>query len=298
MLANSVSAMLLTNDVIAELGIEIVQGLRGGATARGALNSLAQRFNSTPDALKLEELVGIVLIDGLSLAEERINDEIGNLTNVAFVGGSAGDDLKFQQTHIFANGKAYSDAALLALLKPATTFDIIKTQSFQSTGKVLVATKVDAASRTVYEFNGKPATEEYARALGIDDASKVGDYFMSAPLGLVADGEIFVRSPQQTQNTAIVFYCNMLEGMELELLSSTDIIAETQRALAEKMQELGGLKGVINFNCILRTLELQQRGITAEYGQVFNGQPMVGFSTYGESYIGHINQTATMLVFN
>jgi hypothetical protein len=37
MLANSVSAMLLTNDVIAELGIEIVQGLRGDATVWGGI---------------------------------------------------------------------------------------------------------------------------------------------------------------------------------------------------------------------------------------------------------------------
>ncbi len=58
-----------------------------------------------------------------------------------------------------------------------------------------------------------------------------------------------------------------------------------------------GISGVVNFNCILRTLELGQKGLTEDYGKVFEKVPTVGFSTYGEQYIGHINQTATMLVF-
>ena len=38
-------------------------------------------------------------------------------------------------------------------------------------------------------------------------------------------------------------------------------------------------------------------GQAEAYGEVFAKTPMIGFSTYGEACIGHINQTSTMLVF-
>jgi hypothetical protein len=53
----------------------------------------------------------------------------------------------------------------------------------------LVATKVNEAERQVIEFNNKPAITAYAEALGIKEED-VSDYFMSNPLGLIADGEI------------------------------------------------------------------------------------------------------------
>ncbi len=59
----------------------------------------------------------------------------------------------------------------------------------------------------------------------------------------------------------------------------------------------GRISAIINFHCILRTLELEQKNLTEEYGRIFSGIPTIGFSTYGEEFIGHINQTSTMLVF-
>ena len=42
-------------------------------------------------------------------------------------------------------------------------------------------------------------------------------------------------------------------------------------------------------------MELKNNGLDKEYGALFENIPTIGFSTYGEAYIGHINQTATML---
>jgi hypothetical protein len=50
--------------------------------------------------------------------------------------------------------------------------------------------------------------------------------------------------------------------------------------------------------CILRTLQLRQEKRCEQYGEIFAGIPMAGFSTYGEAYLGHLNQTSTMLVLH
>ena len=93
-------------------------------------------------------------------------EKLGDRTDLFFVGGSAGDDLKFVKTYVFANGKAASDAAVLVILKLKKEFEIVKTQSFKTMGKTLTATKVDEAHRQVLEFNHKPALDAYAEALG------------------------------------------------------------------------------------------------------------------------------------
>lgn len=95
----------------------------------------------------------------------------------------------------------------------------------------------------------------------------------------------------------MIFYCNILVGMEVSLLESTNIVEDTKKALNNKIKEMGEISGIINFHCILRTLELEQKDQTRDYGKIFTDIPTIGFSTYGEEYLGHINQTSTMLVF-
>jgi hypothetical protein len=243
-----------------------------------------------------KQYVGIILIDGLSGKEEQIMDRIGDFTNVNFIGGSAGDDLKFDATYVYANGKSYTNAAVVAILEPSTEFSFVKTQSFCPLQQKLLVTKADENSREILEFNHKPAAQAYAEALGTTVAD-APNHFMHNPLGVVYEGEPFVRSPQQIKENGIIFYCGVKEGIELTLLESTDIIATTKEALDSVAGELGGISGIINFNCILRTLELKEKGLTESYGALFSDFPTIGFSTYGEQFIGHINQTATMLVF-
>lgn len=296
MLRGAVVAMALGGDVVADVSVEVVTGLRaGGNPIPAAFESFGIRFGAPMRKLDPSRHVGIILVDGMTGAEERLMDAIGSATDVLFVGASAGDDLAFKSTHVLVRGKALSDAALLAVLRVEKGFSILKTQSFATTGKKLVATKVDEAARTVLEFDGRPAAVAYAAALGVKPEA-LPALFGPHPLGLMAGDEPFVRSPQQVVNGAVKFYCAIGEGAELEILRSTDIVDETRAALERKRKVLGGMSGVVNFNCILRTLELQRNGQDQAYGALFADVPTVGFSTYGEEYLGHINQTATMLV--
>lgn len=296
MLKDAVVAMAFDAEAVKDVKVEVVENLKTKFDVNKAFFSFTKHFGHPVDEMDPAKYVGIVLVDGLSGSEEKLIDKVGDLTNVTFIGGSAGDDLKFEATYVYANGKSYADAAILALLKPGTPFTFVKTQSFRNLNKKLLVTKANEETREVIEFNGKPAAEAYAESLGtsVADAPK---RFMHNPVGLVIEGEPYVRSPQQFKGDKIAFYCGVTEGMELTLLESTDIIDDTVAAVVKAKAELGSISGLINFNCILRTLELGQKQLTGKYGGLFAEFPTIGFSTYGEQYIGHINQTATMLVF-
>jgi hypothetical protein len=295
MLDNSVVAMGFDDSSLLDCHVEIVQGIKENPLAiKHAFKNFEQYFNKP---LSYQEFVGIVLTDGLGGCEEIVMDKIGDATDITFIGGSTGDDMKFKETTLYHNGKVYHSGSLLLMLKPKEKFSILKTQSFKPTGKILKVTKGVERERRIIEFNNKPATVAYAEALGIP-VDQLDKKMFYSPLGLMSGNDPFVRSPRVLEGTEVHFFCGVQEGTDLMLLESTHIVEDTAKALAQKEKEVGQISSIINFNCILRTLDLKQQNKTVEYGKLFDTYTTVGFSTYGESYIGHINQTATMLVFH
>jgi hypothetical protein len=256
-----------------------------GDDVKSALASMTSRH----ERVDFTTHVGLILIDGLSGKEEALMESLGDCTDLNFVGGSAGDDLKFVKTSVAANGQVASGPGAMALLHVPGGFDLIKTQSFRTTGKTLTPTRVDCKTRAVLEFDGKPAAQAYAEAVGAISAETAANAFMSNPLGLMAGDEPFVRSPQRIDGDNVYFYCSVHEGVELELLQGQNIISDTEEALASSQ-----FRSLIVFNCILRTLDLKSQGKTEAFGKLFK-KPTIGLSTYGEAFLGHINQTATIL---
>ena len=290
---NSIVAMAFSKDSFKYLKIEVLENIKTDteAAVSKAFASFEASLGKPMKNLDPTQYVGMVIIDGLSGSEEIVNDQLGNHTNVLFVGGSAGDDFKFQCTNLFVDGKIYNNAAILILMNPTNGYSILKTQSFELSDKKLTPTKVDEKRRMVVEFDGKPASIAYAEALGVsvDDLS---NYFAEYPIGLVLDElNFFVRSPQKVEGTSVIFYCAVKEGLELSVLHSKDIVAVTK----DDLKKCGEIKAIVDFNCCLRFLELSNKNQLTDYSKIFN-VPTIGFSTYGESYIGHINQTSTMLL--
>jgi hypothetical protein len=296
MLQNSVVAMFFDEETVADVKVAVAENVKTDNPIPDVFAGFEAHFKTPMASMDIEKYVGLILVDGLSGTEERLMEKIGDLTDVIFIGGSAGDDLKFQQTHVYTDGQARSNAAALALVRLNRGFEIIKTQSFRSLGKSLVATDVDEPARKVIAFNNMPAIDAYAQALGLKP-EEAANRFMTNPLGLVVDDDFYVRSPQQVQDKSMVFYCNIKKGMELSILESQDIVEDTKVAMQKKIREMGNASAMINFHCILRTLELQAKGQCEAYGSIFSSVPTIGFSTYGEEYMGHINQTSTMLTF-
>ena len=293
---DSIVAMAFGKEVFKHLAIETLENIHtDDAVVEKAFKSFESSLGGqSMKSLDASEYVGMVIFDGLSGCEEKINDKLGNLTNINFVGGSAGDSFAFKCTNIFVDGKIYTtNAAVLLLMEPTNGFEILKTQSFKISDKKLTPTKVNEEKRMVIEFNGKPATQAYAQMLDIPEEKflkNIGEY----PVGLVLNElNFFVRSPSVNEGTSMCFFCSVKEEQELAILIPQDIVAGTSADL----KKCGDVKAVVDFNCCLRFLELERKNQLKAYSDIFKDIPAIGFSTYGESYIGHINQTSTMLLF-
>ncbi len=296
MMKGSVVAMAFDKESLPNFKVEVVHHLSRKVEVNDVFRSFERHFGEAADEMKPSSYIGIVLVDGMCGLEERLMDVIGDKTNVLFLGGSAADDLKFQSSHVYANGKSYRDAAVLALLRPAAPFDLVKTQSVREMGPELVVTRANEDHREIMEFNNRPAATAYAEALGVS-VNELAACFPSHPLGLVIDGEPYIRSPTQIVGESVFFHCSSVEGMPLSLLELTNLIEDTKKTLEESRMRLGGVSGVIVFNCAHRALELEYKNLTLKYGEVFADIPVIGFNSYGEQFIGHMNQTATMIVF-
>lgn len=299
MLEHSVVAMAFTEEAIGDFKFEIVERLKNENREgiEKALLEFERYFGQSAKEWDYKKYLGIVLFEANSASEEKAMDKIGDLTNIVFAGGTAGDDCRFEQTYLYANGNVYTDSAILLLMKPNAEFEVVKTQSFRSLHKKMVATKVVEEERRVIEFDGIPAAKRYAEVLQTTP-EKLDKLFFTYPVGLELEKEYYVRSPRNVVNEhEINFYCNILEGMEVTLLESQQIVEDTKKIIENKIKELNGVTAIIDFQCILRALELRKKKQTEEYGKIYEDIPTIGFATYGEEYIGHINQTSTIILF-
>lgn len=268
------------------------------------IRAAAQRLGRLADAdlrtLDPKRWVGVVLFEGLGMKEEEANEVLGIVApQLVFVGGSAGDDLAFRETRVFHNAEATNDGAVLLLLDMAVPFTFTKTCSVEPTRHRFTVTRADEANRVVYELDGRPAIEVYAEATGVAPSQVDAQLFMKHPVGMLLDGDPWIRSPQQAvAGGGIKFYCRMTEGAEVTVMRTADIVAGTRDALALAAREVGGRAGgALLFNCILRRLELDASNAHEQFRATLAGVPTAGFHTYGETYVGHVNQTCTGLVF-
>ncbi len=304
-------------DVVTTTGgitaVAIPHGVLGGAIAtlgdlsgdvpagiNAAIDQIEAGLNTPLRELDPAEHLGFVLIDGMNQAEEAVNEALGDAAPLLdIVGGSAGDDLAFERTWVAAGDRYSYQGVALMICRVEVPFRVVKTCAVHATGVTLRITGTDASKRVVTEFDGRPAAQVYAEAVGVPLGSLDSSVFMRFPLGQMISGEPWVRSPSTVaEGGGVRFLAQMPLGMDVSLMGTADLVGGTREALMEAHRSLGGYtSGGVMFNCILRRLELDALGAAQDFLDAFGGLPVAGFHTYGETWMAHVNQTLTGVVF-
>ncbi|MCB9579435.1 MAG: FIST C-terminal domain-containing protein [Polyangiaceae bacterium] len=264
----------------------------GEAAAEAALQQLQQRGLDPSGANSF----AFLLIDGLSTREEAVVSSVyRNLGDIQLFGGSAGDGTRFGETHVFHEGKFRKNCAVLSVMHTENPFRVFKTQHFVSSDDKMVVTEADPDRRIVTEINGEPAGREYARLVGLDVAHLTPMIFSAYPVVVKLGGGYYVRSIQKVNDDeSLTFFCAIDEGIVLTVARGVDLIENLEGAFGEIRREIGEPELVLGCDCILRSLECDQRGVKERVGDLMVENNVIGFATYGEQFNAmHVNQTFT-----
>ena len=275
--------------------LEHLQGFEIGAGER-FVQDLLRQLEARASAADARNSFAFLLIDGLSTREEPVARTLQHaLGDIMLFGGSAGDDLKFSRTHVFYEGAFHSDSAVLIVVSTTYPFKVFKSQHFVRDEERLVVTEADAAHRIVKEINGLPAAEEYARLVGAKVDELDPARFAASPVVVLIDGTDYVRSIQKANpDGSLTFYCAIDEGLVFRVAHGENLIDDLERTLTALRTEIGPPQAIFACDCILRNLEISERGLKEKVADILRANRVVGFSTYGEQYRGvHVNQTIT-----
>ena len=265
--------------------------LEDGENTAKSLMALLERRGEKLSALNS---FGFLLVDGLSCREEVVISSLSRkVGDIRIFGGSAGDGVRFQATHLYHEGRFHQDCALFSLVQTEHPFMVFKTQHFIPSNQKMVVTEADPDRRVVSEINGLPAGQEYARMAGLAVDKLTPLIFSAYPVMVRIGDDYFVRSIQKVNDDeSLTFFCAIDEGIVLTVAQGVDMVDNLHPLFAKVREKIGPPQLVLGCDCILRHMEMDQKHLKDRIVPILIDNNVIGFSTYGEQFNAmHVNQT-------
>lgn len=297
----SITGVSLGQSVVSADAILIKNvGATGLINMMDAVRALNRRMELAAGPEFIHNTFASLFIDGMSGAEDGILSALQTIIpEIPLFGGSAGDDLAFRESYIYANGDFHSNAAVLAMVSSSLPFKVFKTQHYVSSDRKMVITGADPVRRIVTEINAEPAAEEFARIIGLKVKDLTPMMFATHPVVVKVGGLDFVRSIQKVNpDGSLSFFCAIDEGLVLSAATNVDPFETLHKVFGDIESEIGQPLLVLACECVLRLLEREKLRNKRAMGQLLAAKNVVGFNTYGEQFQGiHVNQTFTGVAF-
>lgn len=289
---------------------------RGLSNGRGdAARTLAAGFRGLGTS-EFRHRTAIVFVDALAGHAEALVDALTTATGgmYRFVGGGAGDDGRFQKTHVFIGDEAFTDAAVALEILSSKPIGIGARHGWKPASEALRVT--ETSSSCVVSFNVAPAVEafeEHAEAThqAFDRADPLPFFLhnvvgvatpsghkLRVPLGIEAAGGIMTAAEVPTGATAHIMSTGAASASEAAASATRDAVEQVERAGHK-------VKAALFFDCVATRLRLGQEfghELTA-VDDALGGAPFVGFNSYGQivraegQFSGFHNCTAVVCAF-
>ena len=298
----SVVAMALRSDQM-QFTVGMGKPVKGNERAAG--HALAQDIKSRAPG---EVTSMIIFSDVLGANGTEISRGVLEVFGEDFVmvGGAAGDDLNFKDTHEYYNGQVYSGYTVGVGLSGDYKKAFGAKHGWEPVGAAHTVTK--ASGTTVTEVDGKPPYELYKEYFGdkVDEIKSgiLNRMALTYPLGMQVEGTegYMIRVPLVfNDDGSIVFGAEVIEGSKVSIMMGTqEKSIEAAIDVAKNVAaEFGETKPAALFisDCIARK-KLYGPDVSKEIDEVTSiigpDVPLIGFYSYGQhapvyGVVGDIN---------
>lgn len=294
--AGGCSALALCSDSVkfsASIGRGISKDYRAAVAevVQGFVGNIDRRENSR---------AALIFADPLSGYGEAMVQHLTLLTDgrYEFAGGGAGDDGKFEQTHVFYGHDAVPDALVALEMLSDKPIAIGAAHGWRADSAPMRVTEADGLS--VRSLNAIPAADVYSdyaderarrfdrarplpfflhHVLGVD--AGVGPPRLRVPLGIEANGAIRCATEVPAGATVSI--------MQATVQSATEA---AQRATQAALQQFGDARpsAALFFDCVATRLRMGEQfalELSALHQALPASVPFVGFNTYGQIVRAH-----------
>ncbi len=284
-----VSALALRSDQM-RFAIGLGKGLSTDPIA--AARQVAAGF-AGPKLRAMPYRAALVMTDALAGHTEAFVEELTLATqgNYRFFGGGAGDDGRFQKTHVFARTEAFGDAAVALEMLSMDPIGVGVSHGWIPAGAGLRVTEVDG-SRLI-SLNGAPAVEafqDHAEATGQKlDLAEPLPFFLHNILGIESGGSYRLRVPLGVDPDGVIACAAAIpRGAIVRVMKTTEqsAVLAAEQATRSALEAIGGRKpgAALVFDCVATRLRIGS-GFDNELkacADLLDPAGFVGCNTYGQ----------------
>ena len=257
----AISAMALRSS---DMRFAIGLGREISADPAGAAAQVVRQFRGLAGS-PLPYRSALVMTDALAGHSDALVEELTLATGgtYQFFGGGAGDDGRFQQTHVFAGRQAVTNAVVALEILSEKPVGVGVSHGWEPSGEGMRVT--ESHSMTIVSLNGLPAVDaftDYAQATGQRfDRNEPVPFFLHNVLGIRSGETYRLRVPLTVNDDgSVACAAPVPEGAIVHVMKTTaqSAVTAARNAANSALQALDGHKpgAAFLFDCVATRLRM------------------------------------------